>query len=299
MKVDFYTKDLRNKWNRLADDSGYVFLKRDFLESNGQDDCSVVVLVNDELILAIPAMLLSENRFSLYSSTVFGSVLSSGTLSYTKKVKYVHRALAFLMEEFNSCTLKVIPSVDGNAGLFIDFFYKNYTIETIKFVNNYYRRAGNQIDSVYRREWKKGIENGLEITTDRRLAPRFWSEVYVPHMFDKFNARPYYTDELFNKVLLENESIRFYGALLNGEIVAGTVLFELKEFSVVQFIASTNKGRGLKAVSFLFYELFTKTERNYLLGSALDGSAGREIESLRRWKLKFGSEVVQTMYLEF
>jgi len=126
---------------------------------------------------------------------------------------------------------------------------------------------------------------------------KFWNEVLIPCLDQRHQAKPIHS--LSEIELLKSRfpnSINLWTAHLNGELIAGTVLFSIGDVIHCQYIASTEKGRKLRALDLLFTQLMEKVfrgKRGFSLGTAILPETGLPDMGLVQWKESFGAKAFQ------
>lgn len=87
----------------------------------------------------------------------------------------------------------------------------------------------------------------------------FWDKVLIPRLAEKHQAKPVHTlkeiEYLGNKF---PENIKQYNVYYQGEIVAGITTFETNFVVKSQYGATTQLGEKVRALDFLYFELFKK-----------------------------------------
>lgn len=122
----------------------------------------------------------------------------------------------------------------------------------------------------------------------------FWNQLLIPNLQERYQSGPVHTLEeilLLKSRFPENIQLRL--AFRAGELLGGTVLFLDQNIVHTQYIASSPKGRKLRALDLLFagiLEEFNATKKYLSLGTSLDSSSELPIPGLVTWKESLGAK---------
>ncbi len=125
----------------------------------------------------------------------------------------------------------------------------------------------------------------------------------IPCLEQRHQARPIHS--LKEIQLLKSrfpDSIQLWIAALDGETLAGTVLFLIGNIVHCQYIASIEKGRKLRALDLLFAQLVEKEfghKSGFSLGTAILPDTGLPDKGLIHWKESFGAKPVSVINFRF
>lgn len=149
---------------------------------------------------------------------------------------------------------------------------------------------------------KKASEAGIRIHESNHLS-LFWTEVLIPCLQERHAANPIHTAEEIT--LLQSrfpQQIKLWVASLEGNLLAGTVLFLIGEVVHCQYIASTALGRKMRALDALFVQLIEKEfkgKNGISLGTAVLPSSGLPDLGLIHWKKSLGAIPIPVPYFHF
>lgn len=122
---------------------------------------------------------------------------------------------------------------------------------------------------------------------------KFWNEILVPNLKERFAAEPVHTaDEM--KLLMS----RFPGNIklfevYDDEIVAGAVVYITSNTAHLQYISANKKGRNSDASGILIHYLISKefSAKEYFSFGTSNFNSGRKLNrGLVNWKEEFGAK---------
>lgn len=143
-----------------------------------------------------------------------------------------------------------------------------------------------------RREAQKAAKQDVVITEGDDFEG-FWKTVLAPNLQKRFGVEPVHsTNEM---VLLKSrfpDNIRLFTAKsINGEVLAGTVIFETKNVAHCQYISATDYGRKSGALNLLFTTLLDDyfLDKKYFDFGIANENDGKELNhGLLAWKERMG-----------
>lgn len=299
IKVIRYENRLKNDWNCFVDEAknGVFLFQRTFMEYHKDrfEDFSLLFYENNKLVALLPACKTGTICYS-HKGLTYGGLIVKKTCKFDL-YKAVFLALNnFLKEElFTEFVVKTIPSLyceTANEELvFLHQFYGSsvemnigsviYNDKKLVFSKSIVRNANNA--------QKKGII--IKKTNDFKT---FWDELLLPRLQERFNKKPIHTLE---EIIYLNEhfssEIELYGAFLNDEMIAGTVLFNNKNFVKSQYIASKSIYNKLGGLDLLHYEIIKNLKTLYFdFGTSSQDTSTLENTNLLSWKEQFGARTI-------
>ncbi len=302
MKILRYNNAWRSNWDKLVDQSaqGTFLHKRGYLEYHADRfvDYSLIAIDDkDRLVAALPASLDSEGRV----------VKSHGGLTYGGWITDPKRVNANVMLELFGLSLDLMKE-DGIAKLIyrpVPTIYHRYPAEDDMYA---LFRNGATVDAVNistaidlahplsfdqnaRRCVKFAQQSGVIIDNDSQL-DRYW-EMLSALLQDKYHTRPVHSlDEMRLLVNRFPDNIKLHTvSASSGEIVAGVLIYLTPTVAHCQYIATTNKGRDLKALPLLFKHLiqvYTPLVRYFDFGTSNEDSGRYLNAGLLRQKAGMG-----------
>lgn len=274
-RIEPYSEKWFNRWDEFIESSinGTFLQSRRFLSYHPKErfkDCSILFLDDREMIVAVcPACeLIEEGEKVFYShkgSTYGGLVLSNKVYKAKHIIPLVKVFEDYLVKEgYNKVYLKITPdifSVYDTALLeyalyFCGFSeykelnpYIDYSLYKDQTISNFSQGKRTHVNKCIR----KGMETHV-IYEDNDIKEYY--KILCENL-DKYSLKPVHTiEELldFKNNRLINEC-QFLGTYLNGELIAGSMLFffEKTKTAHTQYLSAKLEYLKLSPVSFLYY----------------------------------------------
>ena len=157
------------------------------------------------------------------------------------------------------------------------------------------------MSSVRKRGIKLGIKNNLEIKEVEDFED-FWKEILTPNLAQKFKLKPVHTIQEMTKLKqFFPKNIRQFNVYHNGEIVAGTTVFESKNVAHCQYISTLESKNELGGLDFLYHHLITEIFKHkpfFDFGNSNENSGQHLNGGLSYWKESFGARTIAHDYYE-
>jgi hypothetical protein len=309
-----YESSAAEAWDELVSRAPMAtFLhSRRFLAYHGDrfEDASLVIQDRDteQLLGVLPAAVDPDNRRRVAShpGATFGGIIHDGALSGERMLEGLAAVRkAYAEREFIDFTYKAVPwiyhqapSADDVYALFRLGAARN-RVDLSSAIDLAQRRTPS---SRRRRGRKKAQASGLEIDDSAELIPQIWRLV-EENLERRYGARPVHTlDEILQIRDLFPEHVRFVSGAVDGEVVAGIVLFLSPSVAHVQYNAANDTGREIGALDGVFEhcieEAAASGKRFWDFGISTE-SDGRELnEGLYRFKSEFGGGGVAYEFYE-
>lgn len=303
----YESTDYKN-WNAFVDtakNATFLF-HRDFMEYHQDrfEDYSLIVLDGNRWVAILPANGVGTTLFSHQG-------LSYGGLVYDDKVKLancieIFKKLLFFLQSngIEKLQIKMIPSIYHNQPaeeLNYALFLVNATLIRRDSLSVIDRLFTNTLSTVRQRGIKSGIKNQLVIKEVASFDD-FWEKVLVPNLEIKFDVKPVHSLEEITKLKrLFPNNIRQFNVYHEGDIIAGTTIFESKNVAHCQYISTQKSKKELGGLDYLFNYLITdvfKSKQFFDFGNS-NINSGRNLNSgLSYWKESFGAGTVVHDYYE-
>ena len=130
----------------------------------------------------------------------------------------------------------------------------------------------------------------------------FWNEILTPNLQSRFGVKPVHTiNEIKSLANSFPTNIRQFNAYHNGDIVAGTTIFETTTVAHAQYISANIDGRNSGALDLLFYKLIDQTfaHKNYFDFGISNENNGLTInKGLLDWKEGVGGRAFSHNFFE-
>lgn len=259
MEVTRYTPDKASQWDafvRSAKNATFLHL-RGYLDyhSDRFADNSLIFRRNGKIVALLPANRVDNTLFS-HQGLTYGGFLTQAAHFGMEDMLEVGEALKAYVAETGIDTLvyKPVPHIyhtyPAEEDLYLMFRLKaQIATSGLSSVIDIENRA--PFNENAKRAVKHATAQGVVIEQSTDFAA-FW-KILSEVLHTRHGVSPVHTiDEI--EMLHERfpEQIRLYTATCNGEIVAGTVLYDTGRVAHAQYIAASEQGRLLKALPLLF-----------------------------------------------
>jgi Acetyltransferase (GNAT) domain len=256
---------LRPRWNAFARQSknGTFLLARDYMEyhSDRFDDCSLLILHNDEILALLPANRSGDDIHS-HQGLTYGGLVTSDAMT-----------TPLILEVFAAVTEHLRAA--GARRLFyktIPYIYHRLPAEEDRYAlflagAQLYRRdvlsvvpKGRPIHAQLRRRRgaAKAARLGVKIARSDDWAG-YWA-LLSANLDARHGLTPVHDIREIDRLRgLFPDNIRLHVAVLGDEIAAGVVIYESAMVAHAQYIASSEHGRECGALDKLFLELLDQT----------------------------------------
>ena len=262
MEIVQYNQDLQNFWDAFIDESknGTFMLKRGYVEyhSDRFTDFSLMFYDEGKLVAVLPASLHGDEMRS-HGGLTYGGIISDRKMT-TKKMLSVLDSLLLYLKENNIKKLiyKRVPS-----------FYHTYPADEDVYAlfKNKAKLVRRDISTaIYlpdRIKLSKGKKWGISRAKQAGVVVKKFDDFNLfiekeNEVLKRHNAQAVHTGgEL--KLLAKRfpDNIALYGAFLNDEFLAGTLVYVTPTVAHTQYITTTEKGRETFAFDFLGNELIS------------------------------------------
>jgi len=299
IKVIRYENQLKNNWDGFVNEAknGTFLFQRNFMEyhSDRFDDFSLMFFSDDELVALLPASKINTICYS-HKGLTYGGLIVKKECKFTLYKDIFAALINFLNEQrFTELIIKTIPSIYCEAGNdelpFLHQFYGSSVEMNIGSV--IYNRKEIVFSKSVVRNARNAQKKGIEIKKSNNFTT-FWNDLLLPRLEERFNKKPIHSlDEIiYLKECFPNE-IELYGAFLNEEMIAGTILFNNKNFVKSQYIASKSNYNKLGGLDLLHYEIIKNLKTNYFdFGTSSEDLSTAENSNLLAWKEQFGARTI-------
>jgi len=299
IKVIRYENQLKNNWDGFVNEAknGTFLFQRNFMEyhSDRFDDFSLMFFSDNELVALLPACKIDTICYS-HKGLTYGGLIVKKECKFQLYKDIFTALIDFLNEQkFTELIMKTIPSIyceSGNDELtFLHQFYGSSVEMNIGSV--IYKRKEIVFSKSIVRNAKNAQKKGIEIRKSNDFTT-FWNDLLLPRLEERFSKKPIHSlDEIiYLKERFLNE-IELYTAFLNDEMIAGTILFNNKNFVKSQYIASKSKYNKLGGLDLLHYEIIKNLKTDYFdFGTSSEDLSTAENSNLLAWKEQFGARAI-------
>lgn len=260
MRVVSYTPDMAEPWDALVlkSPTGTFLHLRGYMDyhSDRFTDCSVMVFDDkDRLIAALPANADGDTVVSHGGLTYGGWLVDSRRVGASAMLALWDAALTrYRSLGFSQMVYKAVPDIYHRYPAEDDIyalFRHGATIDCVQISAAIDLAEPIGFDSNARRGAAHAAKAGVVVreSCDYR---GFW-EILTALLAERYATAPVHS--LAEMELLRSrfpDNIRFHGAYLGDELVAGTVMYLTGTVAHAQYIAASPAGKELKALPLLF-----------------------------------------------
>lgn len=289
-------------WNTFigqAKNATFLF-HRDFIEYHKDrfQDYSLLIFEGKKLLAVLPANKVETILYSHQGLTYGGLIYKEQTK--LKTIIAIFKLLLLFLKEhkIEKVYLKTIPSIyhkkPAEEILYALFLAKAQLIrrDSLSVID---LSQENPISKIRKRGCQKGIQKGLVIKEETDF-DAFWNEILTPNLLDKHLVKPAHSlAEIMRLKLFFPENIRQFNVYYEGNIVAGTTVFESENVAHCQYISQYEQEGTLGSLDFLFHHLIKEVfvQKKFFDFGISNESNGKKLnEGLSYWKESFGASTV-------
>lgn len=299
IKVIRYENQLKNNWDSFVNEAknGTFLFQRNFMEyhSDRFDDFSLMFFSDNELVALLPACKRDTICYS-HKGLTYGGLIVKKECKFQLYKDIFTSLIDFLNEQkLTELIIKTIPSIyceTGNDELpFLHQFYGSSVEMNIGSV--IYNRTEIAFSKSVVRNAKNAQKKGIEIRKSNDFTT-FWSDLLLPRLEKRFNKKPIHSlDEIIYLKERFPDEIELHAAFLNDEMIAGTILFNNKNFVKSQYIASKSSYNKLGGLDLLHYEIIKNLKTDYFdFGTSSEDFSTAENSNLLAWKEQYGARTI-------
>ncbi len=308
MEIKVYHSRDKSEWDDFVAQSrqGTFLFYRDYMDYHQDRFVDHSLLVRDgkgRLIALLPATE-TEDIVESHGGLTYGGFVTDVRMSASIMLEVFEETLVFLRDHgFGKLIYKPVPHI-----------YHVIPAEEDRYA--LFRQGAN----LFRRDITTVVPSGsrLEFRSSRNRAigkairagvtwgPSDEFEQFWPILEDNLSlvhrVRPVHTvGEIQRLRELFRGNIRLYCSFLDGEIVAGTVIYGTEKVAHAQYIASSEKGRTSRALDLLFSRLITEEYNNtrfFDFGISTEAAGQRLNPGLISYKESFGGRAITYDFYE-
>ena len=301
--ISRYTAADKALWNQFVETShNATFLHdRRFMDyhSDRFTDCSLVAKEDGKVVALLPANAVDGVLYSHQGLTYGGWLTQRKHFDATVMLRVMDAACAWMQENgFSRLVYKSVPHI-YHAYPADEDLYALHRCGAILAECSISSAIDLQNPLPFDRGNKSGVNSalraGIEIGPSEDFAG-YW-HLLEQVLQERHDTNPVHTlDEI---LLLQSrfpENITLHTATLHGELLAGVVMFKTPMVWHSQYIASSHKGRELKALALLFNRLIeeacTAGARYFDFGISTEDHGRRLNEGLLQQKSRLGGRGV-------
>ena len=262
------------------------------------EDFSLLIYKNDKLIALFPANKINNIIYS-HQGLTYGGLITSESIKLIVFVECFKTILSFYLKSgCKTIELKLLPSiysiVPNDEIQYMLFILKANLIrrDTLSAINlkHRFKISKDRIDGS-----KRALKHNLEIKEVDDLS-EFWDLVLIPNLKKKHNTQPVHSlEEITHLKQNFSKNIRQFNVYKDGNIVAGTTIFETKFVAHSQYISGSEEKNELGSLDFLHLHLINNVfnDKKYFDFGTSNEQQGRHInKGLVFWKERFGARTI-------
>jgi hypothetical protein len=300
IRVERYTDARKAEWDAFvasAKNASFLFF-RDYMDYHRDRfaDHSLMAYQGHRLVGILPANLAPDGALVSHAGLTYGG-LAVGSAATLQEVLTLFRAILLDLRgrEIDRLIYKrfpafynVVPDDDVAFALFLlgaTLFRRDCAL-VITMANRLPLRRDRRSHA------QRARDANVEVVAERSFQP-FWEQILVPRLADRFATVPVHSYEEITLLASRfPENIKQFSAYLEGQIVAGTTIFETPTVMHVQYTAASEQGLKIGALDLLFSWLIDDVYRDkrYVDFGTCNGKDGLTLNrGLLGWKEGFGA----------
>lgn len=307
MRVERYQERWKDRWDdfvRRSKNGTFLFL-RDYMDYHRDRfaDHSLMVWDKSQLLALLPANR-SGDLVASHAGLTYGGFVVDEQMKTPTMLELAHRVMDHLCREgVRRFLYKTVPHIYHRAPAEED----RYALFRLG-AKMYRRDVTSVVECAGRlsfqrrrlRSMRKALAAGVTCgpTDDFET---YW-RILEHNLSSAHGVRPVHTvTEIRRLHRLFPQNIKLFGAFLDGEMIAGTVIYESASVAHAQYIATSDRGRVLGALDLLFFSLLTdeySTKRYFDFGISTVEDGRLLNTGLIEFKEGFGARAVVHEFYE-
>jgi hypothetical protein len=259
-----YTEERRGIWNDFVENAknGIFLFNRDYLEYHCDrfTDCSLMCYQKGELIAILPAHLENELLVS-HNGLTFGGFVTSVDMKAAIMLDLFEIFLCWARDNgFERILYKRIPyiyhRIPADEDMYALFIHDARLIKC-DLTSTLNLSQAPVFQHVRKRNIRRAANQGLHIQEDDNYSA-YW-RILEENLYQRHRKRPTHTcNEIIELHRKFPSAIRLFSCYAEERMVAGVVVYESRQVTHIQYIASSAEGRDLSALDLIFSHLIHK-----------------------------------------
>ena len=300
MRIEAYNANFKSQWNEFVHNSknGTFLFLRDYMDYHRDrfTDSSLLFFDDKDHLTAILPANKIENVLISHGGLTYGGFVVGNRMKANAMLEIFDDVLSYSKRlGFSKLIYKPVPRIYHRVPTDEDL-YALFINSALRFrcdlscAVDLTRRP--ELSSRRGRSLKKALKAGVRVEEGTHFAAALWG-ILEDNLARKYEARPVHTlEEITHLQTLFSEQIKFVAASLNGEVVAGVVLFVTDTTVHAQYIASSETGYETSALDAVFnfcIEAAASEGKRYFDFGTSNEDDGRKINAtLYNFKSEFG-----------
>lgn len=295
-----YTPEFKKLWDNFVETSknGTFLFKRDYMDYHSDlfDDSSFIFFRKGEPYCLLPGCEIGE-EYSSHSGLTYGGLIMNETCRVDGILSVFNLLMRNLRNNgFKFLQYKAVPyiyhTLPSEEDLYA-LFRHNAILQSRNISSSLPLKNRLPLKKDRKEALRRAERYGVEVKECLDLSD-FW-QIVTTNLILRYQTLPVHSaEEMARLAKLFPKNIKFFGAFIENELIAGTVCYITRRVVHTQYIASTPKGKKYGAVDCLISFLMTEyRDKEYLDFGISCEDQGRFLnESLIYWKEGFGARGV-------
>jgi len=300
LEIQPYKANLKNQWDEFIKKSknGCFLFFRDYMEYHRERfvDASLLVFQNKKLVAVFPANLL-ENTIYSHQGLTFGGLIYGMEIRTATVISVLNHIIDYYQgKNIQRLIYKTIPYIfhtyPAQEDMYALFRREAQLIRRDVF-SVVELKSKLKFSETKRQLVKKCSQHGVIITENTEFV-NFWK--LLEKVLLRHNSSPTHSlQEIQNLNNLFPGNIRLFEAKLNGDLLAGIVIYDYGSVVHTQYMANSDEGRKIGALDYINHYLLEEVyiDRDYYSFGSSNEDAGRILnEGLIQQKEMMGGRSV-------
>lgn len=300
LEIQPYKANLKNQWDEFIKKSknGCFLFFRDYMEYHRERfvDASLFVFQNKKLVAVFPANLL-ENTIYSHQGLTFGGLIYGMEIRTATVISVLNHIIDYYQgKNIQRLIYKTIPYIfhtyPAQEDMYALFRREAQLIRRDVF-SVVELKSKLKFSETKRQLVKKCSQHGVIITENTEFV-NFWK--LLEKVLLRHNSSPTHSlQEIQNLNNLFPGNIRLFEAKLNGDLLAGIVIYDYGSVVHTQYMANSDEGRKIGALDYINHYLLEEVyiDRDYYSFGSSNEDAGRILnEGLIQQKEMMGGRSV-------
>jgi len=259
-----YSSEYKNQWNELINSSrnGTFLFLRDYMDyhSHRYKDYSFLIFKKGKIEAVLPGNFLDTIYIS-HQGLTYGGLILSTKLTLTDIIEIFNLVNDNLRTiGLSEVIYKPVPFIYHSFPTQEDI-YSLFKLKAIKIGCEISSSIFQNTKIGFSESRKCGIRKSIKEGVIIRKSEDFYTfwEILLNNLNCKYNVKPVHSADEINELYFRfPENIKLYVAEVKDELLAGVVLYIMKNIIHIQYISATEKGKEIGALDFLFDKLINE-----------------------------------------
>jgi len=297
VSIAHYTEEFANEWNNFVATSknGTFLFDRSYMDyhSDRFKDHSLMIRLGEKLTGIFVANE-KDRRIESHGGLSYGGLILRSEVRLIEVIQMFRACVGYYHQlGFEKIHYKCVPgylhSFPANEDQFVLFALGAKLVR---------RDTSSVIINAKRLPYMHGRTQSISearerkfVVTENKDCTRFWKEVLVPNLRERYDADPVHTSKEMNLLVSRfPDNIRLY-EIGGAEIMAGAVVYVHHNSVHTQYLSSTQNGRQQGALDLLIDHLIAKySDKEYFsFGTSNNEGSPAMNTGLLAWKEGFGA----------